>query len=207
MQPGADRPPVEDEGFAGERGEWQRLGSRTESMAARQRRHHRFVEQRPHRKIGALADRRADKSDIKRLRSQGGDQLDGAALLQCQGNPRMGFAERSDRARYKRMERRRTGKTETDAAGLTTRRPLGRRDRITNPGKDHLGLGEEGAARRGQLYPPRLAVKKPRIELTLQRLDLLRQRWLLDTEPLGRAGNMTLLGDSDKITEVAKFHI
>jgi hypothetical protein len=207
VQAGPDRAAIEDESLASERGERQRRRSRTELVAARQRRHHRLVEQRTHRKIGALADRRPDKSDIERLRPQSRDQLNRAALLEGQGDPRMSFAERTDRTRHKRVERRRTGKSESDAAGLTARRLLGRRDRVANPGQDRLGLGEKGAAGRGQLDAARLAVKKPRIELALQCLDLLRQRRLLNTEPLGRAGNMTLLGDSDKITEMAQFHI
>ena len=119
----------------------------------------------------------------------------------------MSFAERADRTRHKRMERRRTGKTEPDATGIAPRRLLGRRDRIPDPSQDRLGLGKEGTARRGQLDAARLAVKKPRIELTLQRLDLLRQRRLLNTEPLSRASDVTLFGDRDKITEVTKFHI
>jgi hypothetical protein len=49
----------------------------------------------------------------------------------------------------------------------------------------------------------RPAVKQLRIELGLQRLDLLAQGRLLDAQPFGGARDMALLGHGDEIAEVA----
>ena len=67
-------------------------------------------------------------------------------------------------------------------------------------------FGEKRLARLGQLDPARLAPEQLHVELGFERADLLAERRLLDAEPLGRAGDVTLLGDGDEIAEVAQFH-
>lgn len=65
---------------------------------------------------------------------------------------------------------------------------------------------EENPPRFGQFDPARLTQKQLDIELGLDRLDPLAERWLLHTEPLGCPRNVSLFGDSDEVTKMSQFH-
>ena len=52
----------------------------------------------------------------------------------------------------------------------------------------------------------RLAPEELDVELGLERLDLLAERRLLHAQPLGRPGDMLLLGDGDEIAEMTQLH-
>jgi hypothetical protein len=73
-------------------------------VPARQRNHHRFVEQRLDDKPFRIGWRSADERNIHPLVAQLVKELVAQGLFQCQGHLRTSFAERADRARHQRME-------------------------------------------------------------------------------------------------------
>ena len=115
-------------------------------------------------------------------------------------------AELADGARHQRMERRRGGEAHGDAAGLAARRAAGPRGGAIDRGQHRLGIGQEGAAGVGQRHAARMAHEQRRVDLLLQRLDLLRQRRLLHVQLLGRARDVAFMGDGDEVAEMAQFH-
>ena len=68
--------------------------------------------------------------------------------------------------------------------------------------EDGARIVEHCAAGIGQLDAARLAAEQLHIELALERLDLLAERRLLHAEPLGRPGDVALLGDRDEIAKM-----
>ncbi len=52
-----------------------------------------------------------------------------------------------------------------------------------------------------------MADEQRRLDLLLQRLDLLRQRRLLHVQLLGGARDVAFLGHGDEVAEVAQFHV
>src|SRR5258708_21242801 len=103
----------------------------------------------------------------------------------------MRFAESADRAWHERVERGGAGEAEADASRFAARRLPCRGNRVADPGKDRLGLLEEGAARRGQFDPARLAVEERSEEHTseLQSPDHLVCRLLLEKKKKKQKAN------------------
>ena len=62
-------------------------------------------------------------------------------------------------------------------------------------------------ARLRQPHRALVALEQLRAQFRFQRLDLLAQRRLADVQALGRAREVQLLGDGDKVAQVAQFHI
>ena len=52
----------------------------------------------------------------------------------------------------------------------------------------------------------RMAHEQRRVDLALERADLLAERRLLHVQLLGRAGDVALVGDGDEVAEMAQFH-
>ena len=75
------------------------------------------------------------------------------------------------------------------------------------PRQDRPGVVEQRLSRRGQFDAARLAAKQHHVEFAFQRANLLRQRRLLDAEPLGGAGDMALFGDRYEVAQVTQFHM
>src|SRR5262249_714604 len=73
--------------------------------------------------------------------------------------------------------------------------------------EDRAGVGEQRAAGLGQRDAARQPAEQLDVELALERADLLAERRLLDAEPLGRAGDVALLGDRQAIAQVAQLPI
>jgi hypothetical protein len=67
-------------------------------------------------------------------------------------------------------------------------------------------FGEKCFAKRSQIYQVALAIEEPCAKFVLQLHDLVRQRWLGDVFPLGRAGKTATLGYRSKIPKLMYFH-
>ena len=115
-------------------------------------------------------------------------------------------AELADRARHQRMERRRGGEADGDAADLAARGAAGADLGMLGLGQDRLGVDQERAAGVGQADAARMAHEQRRVDLALERADLLAERRLLDVQLLGRAGDVALMRDGDEVAEMAQFH-
>ena len=115
-------------------------------------------------------------------------------------------AELADRARDQRMEWRGGGEADSDAADLAARGAAGADLGMLGLGQDRLGIDQERAAGVGQADAARMADEQRRVDLALERADLLAERRLLHMQLLGRAGDVALMRDGDEIAEVAKFH-
>jgi hypothetical protein len=59
----------------------------------------------------------------------------------------------------------------------------------------------------GDLHLAARPVEKHRAELVLQRFDLHAEGRLADVEPFGGAAEAELLGNGNKIAQLAKFHV
>ena len=70
-------------------------------------------------------------------------------------------------------------------------------------GENGAGIAEQGPAGVGEADAARQAVEQLRVELALKRLDLLAERRLADANLGRRPREMPLLGDSQKISDVA----
>ncbi len=67
-------------------------------------------------------------------------------------------------------------------------------------------LVQQRLARLGQLHAGRCAQEQRRPHLVFQRLDLARQRRLRHVQALGRAGEVALFGDRQKLAHVFEIH-
>ena len=67
-------------------------------------------------------------------------------------------------------------------------------------------LVQQRLARLGQLHTGRRAQEQRRTHLVFQRLDLARQRRLRHVQALGRAGEVALFGDRQKLAHVFEIH-
>jgi hypothetical protein len=116
------------------------------------------------------------------------------------------MAEFADGTRDQRMERRRGGEADRNAAGFAARSAAGADLGLLGLRQDRLGVGKEGAAGVGQRHAARMALEQRDLDLAFQGADLLRQRRLLHAELLGGTGDMAFVGHSDEVAEMAQFH-
>ncbi len=72
--------------------------------------------------------------------------------------------------------------------------------------KQGARLVEKDAARFRQLDPASLAAEQLHVEVLLDRLDLLAERRLLHSEPLGGPGDVSFLGNGDEVSELPQVH-
>ena len=85
---------------------------------------------------------------------------------------------------------------------------------ITPGGERHVGCGhgrartlEEQLAGLRQLDATGVALEQLNAELGFEPAHLGREPWLGDPQPLGGAGEASLLGDRDEIAKMAEFHV
>ena len=72
---------------------------------------------------------------------------------------------------------------------------------------DHaLGLVQEGAALLGHLDAARGAAKQREADLLFEQLHLLADRGLRNVQPRGGLGEAALLGDGQRVANLAEFH-
>ena len=198
-------PAIEDEGLGREVLQREVRPAR-QAMAGGQGGRHVLLQQRVDREALGVGEAGADEGDVQALLAQAGQKLARAGLLQHEGDVGPVRAELADGARHQRMERRRGGEAHGDAAGLAARRAAGPCRGAIDRGQHRLGIGQEGAAGVGQRDAARMADEQRRLDLLLQRLDLLRQRRLLHVQLLGRARDVALVGHGDEVAEMAQFH-
>ena len=105
--------------------------------------------------------------------------------------------------------RKRRGKRKADAqlARFAPLRPARRDGRLFRQGQDAPRIVEEQRTRLRQAHGALVALEQLRAQFRFQRLDLLAQRRLADVQALGRAREVQFLGDGDKVTQVAQFHV
>ncbi|MNN24198.1 hypothetical protein D3C81_1376200 [compost metagenome] len=70
-----------------------------------------------------------------------------------------------------------------------------------------FGVVAQRQSGRGQHHAARLALEQGHAQFGLERLELLRQRRLLDAKLLGRTGHRALLGHGKEIAQVPEFHV
>src|SRR3954468_23196080 len=119
---------------------------------------------------------------------------------------RKGCAKRPNDARYEGMKRGGRHDAYAEAALLAPRRTPYCFERAVVMRERRARSIEENPPGFGQFDPARLAPKQLDIELGLDRLDPLAERWLLHTEPLGCPGNVSLFGDNDEVPKVSQLH-
>ncbi len=73
-------------------------------------------------------------------------------------------------------------------------------------GNDLLRFRQQAAAGRGQFHAARQPFEQRDAEFVLERLDLGAQRRLTDVKPIGRAGQVSRLGDRREAPELVKLH-
>jgi hypothetical protein len=104
-------------------------------------------------------------------------------------------------------ERRGKGKADAQLARFAPLGPACRHGRLLRQGQDAPRIVEEQRARLRQPHGALVALEQLRAQFRFQRLDLLAQGRLADMQALGRAREVQLFGDGDKVTQVAQFHI
>src|SRR5262249_4372336 len=104
------------------------------------------------------------------------------------------------------MERARGCNANGNSTLLSSRRPSCRFDCVIELCEYDAGILEEGAPCVGQLNTTRLAVKLFYTKFPFVCLDPLAQWRLLHAEPFRGPGDMPLLGDRDKISELPQVH-
>ncbi|MCY1404835.1 hypothetical protein D9M71_200570 [compost metagenome] len=77
---------------------------------------------------------------------------------------------------------------------------------LVHLGQHLAGLIEEAPASFGQLDPTVGAFQQARTDFLFQRLDLLAQWGLGNTQLLGGAAEMQLFGHGDEVAQVSQFH-
>ena len=89
---------------------------------------------------------------------------------------------------------------------ILTRPPLGVGEDIGDVIQDRAGLRREIPAELGQDDAAAAALEQRLAELVLESLDLARERWLRDMEPLGRAGEVLFFRDGDEVLQLREAH-
>jgi hypothetical protein len=90
---------------------------------------------------------------------------------------------------------------------LAARRLARRFDRTVNGPENIGGIHEERLTSRRQLNAARVSAKQTDAEFALQRLDLLRERWLLDTKAQRGTRHVLVFGDGDEVAQMSQLHI
>jgi hypothetical protein len=73
--------------------------------------------------------------------------------------------------------------------------------------QQYPGAGQQCRPGRGQDDRTAVAVEQQHPEITLQGLDLLGQRRTGDTQALGGAAEVQLVGDRDEVARLAELHL
>jgi hypothetical protein len=99
----------------------------------------------------------------------------------------------------------RSAESHDEPTDVTVRGALRRPARLSL-GREHGScVLEEGGARVGQANAMARPNEELDTELAFQLADLLRERWLSDVQPFGRASEVQLLGDRDEVAKMAEF--
>ena len=77
---------------------------------------------------------------------------------------------------------------------------------VADGGERGPRVGQHRFACRGQPHRATRPIHKGLAQLAFQTLDLCADRGLGDVDPLGRPGEVGLLGDGDEILQLSKFH-
>ncbi|MNQ81647.1 hypothetical protein D3C85_966780 [compost metagenome] len=126
--------------------------------------------------------------------------------MQLQVHVGVGLAEGVDAAGNGGGEGRRRGEADLQLAQLATLGAARQLHRLVHLGQHLAGFVEEQAAGFGQLHPPVGAFQQARADFLFQRLDLLAQGRLGNTQLFGRPAEVQLLGHGNEIAQVSQFH-
>ena len=195
-----------DERLVAQRGEPHRA-ARSQRVLGVDSEHRRLARHDPRlelrRRLGARAH--PDERGVQLARRQRGEQRIGLVLHQGQVDPRVPAREGPERAYHAPVGQ---GLDEADRE-RPGEEPAQRRDGLAPV----LDLRERGArvwqqrrAGRGQGHRAAVAQKHPLTELGLEPPDLLADRGLRDSEPLGGTGEVRLVGHRDEIRELPELH-
>jgi len=136
------------------------------------------------------------------LLGQGG----GIALVDLEVHVGMRLAEAPDQLRCGAVQPCRTGEPDGQRAGHAQRGARAAFDGVPDPRHDSLGLLAEGASPGGELDAARQPAEQRVAELTLQLLDLLRERRLLDAEGAGGTRQVAVLRHGQEVAQVSQLH-
>ena len=134
-----------------------------------------------------------------------GKQGVGLVFEQGQLDARVGAAEGAEQAGEAPV-----GQGVDQADGEAASEQAAERGHRLTPAVGRLQRGprvrQQGLAGRGQLDPAPAAEEQVLAELGFEPADLLADGWLRDRDPLGRAGEVALLGDGYEVGKLPQFH-
>jgi hypothetical protein len=146
------------------------------------------------------------ESGVKSIACYAFYQLGWTALGQRHGHQRKRLAELADDTRYQWMKRRRTRKRHRNSAFLASRYTPCQFKRAIEVCERRMGAVNERTARVRQRDAARHPTKQLKINVLFDRLDEAAERWLCNTEPLRRAGDVSFLGNCNEGAEMSEFH-
>jgi len=67
-------------------------------------------------------------------------------------------------------------------------------------------MRQQRRTRRREAHRPAVTIEQFHLEVPLERLDLLRQRWPGDAQPFGRPPEIQLIGNRDEVPKLPQLH-
>src|SRR5690606_20508645 len=151
--------------------------------------------------------RRTDERRIDAALAQGDREVRRLAFLQGELDFGISGAKRLERAHHERIERRGFREADAHFPCHPACGALCKQNGSADVTQDAADLCREQPTRFSELDSIAGAVEQGNAELSLESLDLLRQRRLRDVQPFGRPGEVPFLRDGEEIPEMAQFHI
>ncbi|MNP48135.1 hypothetical protein D3C76_1422350 [compost metagenome] len=116
------------------------------------------------------------------------------------------LAERENRLGNGRVEGCRRGEADFQLTQLAQLRPSRDIRRFVDLRQHQPRLFQEQPTGLAQLDPTIGTLEQPGADFLFQRLNLLAQRWLGDTQHLCGAAEMQFFGDGDEVAQMTQFH-
>ena len=101
---------------------------------------------------------------------------------------------------HRRVKAARLREADADLARQAAPNPLRYHHGLADAGQDRADPFREDGTRFRQRHSAWCSVHEADADLLFQRLDLLRERWLCDADPFGRAGKAELIGDREEVS-------
>ena len=147
----------------------------------------------------------ANEGGIHAPRKNGGRKQRRGAFVQAQGHGGVTATKLTDHPRNQRVKRGRVDHAQPQAPQFSARNPAHADLGLLSLLYQRAGIIEQGFAGGRQFHAARQSAKQRGAQMLLQRLDLLRQRWLRHAQLPGGAGDMSRFGNGNEVAQCAQL--